>query len=298
MEHKRICPVCKKDVFHTSKYNRNAQDKKKRPCRTCSSIAKNKKYGNNKKFIERYATKGKNTGKNNAFFGKEHTEKSKEKMQISQQELDKKNNQSYQNKEFKEKCRRNGKLNGMRGKNVYSIWVTKYGKEEADKKDKIRKKKWSIAASGKNNPMYGKPSPQGSGNGWNGWYKGWFFRSLKELSYMIKEIEGRNKKWRTAETKDLRIKYVDYKGDERTYVADFFVEEKYLIEVKPEKLKSSITVRLKQAAAEQFCKENAFIYKIESIKTLSEQTIKKLHDSGDIKFTKRYEEKYNEKYNK
>ena len=40
----------------------------------------------------------------------------------------------------------------------------------------------------------------------------------------------KSKKSRTAETKDLKIKYVDYKGDERTYVADFLVEEKELIE--------------------------------------------------------------------
>ena len=70
-----------------------------------------------------------------------------------------------------------------------------------------------------------------------------------------KEIEAKNRRWRTAETKDLRIKYIDYKGDERTYIDDFLVEEKDLIEVKPKKLKSSLTVRLKAKAARKFCKE-------------------------------------------
>ena len=294
MKYKRKCPICKKDIYHTSKYNRNSQNKKKAPCRSCSSKIKNKKYGNNKKFIEKYATKGKNTGKDNAFYGKHHTEETKEKLR----KVDK---SPWKTEEFRKKMTSivpKGKDHYMYGKSLYIIWEEKYGKKEADRRMIIAKKNWSKSSSGKNNGMYGKPSPQGAGNGWNGWYKGWFFRSLKELSYMIKKIEAKNKKWRTAEIKDLRIIYIDYKGDKRTYVADFLVEEKYLIEVKPKKLQSSITVRLKQAAAEKFCKEKGLIYKIEDIKTLSEKEIKKLHDSGNIKFTNRYEEKYNERYNK
>ena len=293
MEYKRECPKCGKDIYHTSKYNRNAQDKKQRPCRRCSSIEKNKKYGNNKKFIERYATKGKSTGKDNPFYGKHHTEETKK-------ELRKIHKGCSRSQDFKDNLSKvsTGKSNPMYGKNYYDIWVSKYGKAEADKRHKEKKRKNSIASSGKNNPMYGKPSPNGAGNGWSGWYKGWFFRSLKELSYMIKKIEGKNKKWRTAETKDLRIKYVDYKGDERTYTADFLVEEKELIEVKPKKLKKSLIVRLKAKAARKFCKEKGFTYKIKDVKILLEKEIKKLHDDKIIKFTNRYEEKYNEKYNK
>lgn len=293
MEYKRDCPKCKKDIFHTSKYNRNALEKKGTLCRSCSSVEKNKKYGNNKKFIERYGTKGSNTGINNAFYGKHHTEETIEKIL-------KNRDYSYaKTKDFRKKqsINNSGIKNPMYGKTTYGIWVEKYGKEEADKRDKIRRKKWSIASSGKNNPMYGKPTPQGAGNGWSGWYKGWFFRSLRELSYMIKEIERKNKKWRTAETKDLKIKYIDYKRSERTYVADFLVEEKELIEVKPKKLKKSLTVRLKAEAARKFCKEKGLIYKIVDVKTLSEKEIKELHDKKIIKFTDRYEEKYNEKYN-
>jgi len=292
MEYKRICPICQKDIYHTSKYNRNSQDKKKRPCRTCSSIAKNKKYGNNKKFIEQYATKGQNTGKDNAFYGKEHTEETKAKLR--------KVDRSYtKTKKFRKKLSviNSGKKNPMYGKTFYNMWVEKYGKKEANKKLIEFKNNLSKRVSGSGNPMYGKPSPQGAGNGWSGWYKGWFFRSLKELSYMVKEIEAKNKKWRTAETKDLRIKYIDYKGDKRTYRADFLVEEKYLVEIKPEKLKSSLTVRLKQKAAQRFCKEKGFVYKIEDIKTLEKKNIRKLHDSKDLKFTNRYEKKYNETYN-
>ncbi len=293
MEYKRECPQCGKDIFHISKYSRNACKKAKRLCRSCSSVIKNKKYGNNKKFIERYATKGKNTGKDNPFYGKTHTKEAIEKT------LKKRDNSLYRTDKFRKKMSKvtSGNKNPMYGKSYYDIWVSKYGKIEADKRQKEKIRKNSIASRGENNPMYGKPSPHGAGNGWSGWYKRWFFRSLKELSYMIKEIEEKNKKWRTAETKDLRVKYIDYKGDKRTYIADFLVEEKELIEVKPKKLKKSLTVRLKAKAARKFCKEKGLIYKIKDIKTLSKEKIKKLHDNNDIKFTDRYEKIYNETYN-
>ena len=293
MEYKRNCPKCGKVLYYTSKYNRNALEKKGTLCMSCSSVIKNKKHGNNKKFIERYGTKGNNTGKDNAFYGKHHTEETKEKIL-------KDRDYSYaKTKDFRKKqsINNSGIKNPMYGKTYYDIWISKYGKIEADKRQKEKIRKNSIASSGKNNSMYGKSTPQGSGNGWSGWYKGWFFRSLRELSYMIKEIEGKNKKWRTAETKDLKIKYVDYKGDERTYVADFLVEEKELIEVKPTKLKKSLTVRAKAKAARKFCKEKGLIYKIKDVKILLEKEIKELHDKKIIKFTDRYEEKYNEKYN-
>lgn len=288
MEYKRECPECGKEVCFTNKYNRNAAVKQKRPCKSCSSIAKNKKYGNNKYFIERYGTKGKNTGKDNAFYGRKHSEESKKKISQNRDMSFSKTD------DFKKKISKvtSGKNNPMYGKTYYDIWVLKYGKEEADKREEVRRKKLSKALSGENNPMYGKPSPQGSGNGWSGWYKGWFFRSLKELSYMINVIEKNNSKWRTAETKDLRIPYIDYKGDNRTYTADFLVDEEELIEVKPEKLKSSITVRLKAKAARKFCKEQGLVYKIVDVVKLTKDKIKELHDKQIIKFTKRYEALY------
>jgi len=87
-------------------------------------------------------------------------------------------------------------------------WEEFYGKEKSNK----LKQNMSIRTSGENNPMYGKPSPQGSGNGWSGWYKGWYFRSLKELSYMINIIERFHLKWENGEQKKYRIEYKDWKG--------------------------------------------------------------------------------------
>jgi len=68
-----------------------------------------------------------------------------------------------------------GENNGMFGKSLYSVWLEKFGKDEADKREENRKskeknkkenkteqekkehgRKISIAISGENNPMFGK----------------------------------------------------------------------------------------------------------------------------------------------
>ena len=289
----RNCPQCERELSYSNKKNRNTAEKKNICCSSCSHKNAHKRPEvmlKNKKRSERLSEKYKGSG--NPFFGKKHSEETREKI-VKDRDFS-----VYKTKDFKDKMSKvtSGKKNPMYRKNYYNIWVEKYGTEEADRKMKELSKIRSENSSGSNNPMYGKPTPHGAGNGWSGWYKGWFFRSLRELSYMVKEIEGKNKKWRTAETKDLRIKYVDYKGDERTYIADFLIEEKELIEVKPKKLKKSLIVRLKAKAARGFCEEKGLVYKITDVKILSEKEIKKLHDDKIIKFIKKYQEMYNDRY--
>mgnify|MGYP000107791976 CR=1 FL=1 len=122
-----------------------------------------------------------------------------------------------------------GNKNPMYGKTVYDVWIDKYGIRTTFKKIKEQKIKQSINTTGKNNPMYGKTTPEKAGNGWSGWINEHFFRSLRELSYIIKELK--NKQWTTGEK--IRIPYINYNGANRTYAPDFIVEDKYLIEIKP-----------------------------------------------------------------
>jgi hypothetical protein len=174
----------------------------------------------------------------------------------------------------------------QKGKTIEELWGEATGKR--------LRKHYSDTRKGKNNNMYGKPSPPGSGNGWSGWYKGWHFRSLLELSYVINVLERFNFSWESAERKKFRISYIDWDGTLRNYFPDFIIENKYLVEVKPKNLYESAQVKLKTAAGEQFCKNNNLIYKLTTpIKTLTIKDIKILKDSGNLKFTKRYEEKYN-----
>jgi len=278
MEYIRKCPKCGKNVISKGKYARNnflKAIRKKTVCYSCSMKLRSKKY----------------TGKNNPFYGKRHSKKVIEKLKVPSAHC--------KTKWFRELRRKQttGKNNPMYGKNWYDFWVKKYGVKEAKVKLKKHKERKSIASSGKNNSMYGRPSPEGSGNGWSGWYKGWFFRSIKELSYMINIIEKNHLIWESAETKELSIKYIDYKGDERTYRADFLINNNVLVEIKPRKLENSISVLCKKKAAINFCKKKKLKYKIVfDPKLLSTEEMKKLYFTNQIKFLPRYEEMFKKKY--
>jgi len=275
-ELKRVCFDCKIDIIYKSKSGYETAIKNNSICRKCAASGeKNGMYGK--------------SGDLNPFYGKSHSEETIIKL--------KKVERGYtQTKEFRKKISdlTSGNNNPMYGKNVYDIWFEKYGEEIANKKLLITKKKHSDNNSGEGNPMYGKPSPNGSGNGWSGWYNGWFFRSLKELTYMIEVIERFNLKWESAETNKCKIQYEDYKGTPRNYFPDFIIEGKYIIEVKPKKLWDSDSVIRKRKAGELFCVENGLKYKITDITCISDKKILSLYNKGKIKFTNRYEIKFKE----
>lgn len=164
------------------------------------------------------------------------------------------NRDVYRTDSYKQKMSKitSGKNNPMYGRNFYDVWLVKYGKEKADLKLKEKGKKQSKLVSGSNNPMYGKPSPSGSGNGWKGWYKDVFFRSLRELCFMI-ECDNRGLFYTNGEK--IRIPYIDFKGNNRTYAPDFLIDNK-LIEIKPIRLQDSPNNLLKFQAAKEYCKNN------------------------------------------
>jgi hypothetical protein len=275
MTYIRKCPECNKKIKYKNLISFNNAKNKNSKCASCRS--------NWREY---------NKTHENAFKNKNHSDITKK--QISKSRLE--NGFDYQSPEFRQTMSNitSGEKNGMFGKTIKDTWIEKYGKEEAE----IRYKNWktniSKAIKGDKNPMYGKPSPQGSGNGWCGWYKGWFFRSLKELSYMIYVIERFNLKWETGEKRKFRIEYIDYTGNKRTYHPDFFINDKFLVEIKPKMLWKSDSVQRKQEAAIEFCKEHSFIYKLtESTKLLKLKEIKQLIKEEKLIFTKRYQEKFN-----
>lgn len=275
----RNCPICNNIISYKKKHTMLSAIKKNSECKSCSRKGeKNPMHG---KF-----------GELNPFFNKHHTKETKQKIVMN------KDYSSYKTDEFREKMRilALGQNNNMFGKSVYDVWVEKYGVEIANVKLEQFKLKQSKNSSGKNNPMFGKPSPVGSGNGWSGWYKGWFFRSIKELSYMINVIEKYNIGWCSAESNELQINYIDYSGDIRTYNADFILNKKYLVEIKPKKLWNSDSVRRKKNSAIKFCKENGLIYKLRDTPNITTERITELFISKQIIFIKRYEDKFIKKY--
>jgi hypothetical protein len=279
----RNCPKCGKEKTYSSVYTWKNACENNSVCRKCAAV--------NSGFLDRYAT-NKNSGESNPFYGKQHSEISRSKMATTDRSYTKTN-------EFKRKMREvvaRGSKHHMFGSSHYKIWVYKYGQEKADELELKRRQKTSSKTAGSLNPMYGKPSPQGSGCGWSGWYKGWFFRSLRELSYVVNNLEPDAHQWASAEKKELMIEYLDFAGKVRNYFADFIVDEKKLVEVKPTKLHGSDAVKRKQAAAELFCSAHGLSYELVDSSPLSPEEIKSLHDTQKIIFTKKYEKLYQENW--
>lgn len=263
----RKCPKCNNVVSHTNKYNCQRADKNKKICRKCDSLLKSERM----------------KGQGNHFFGKKHSTKTINMISLS-------NTGRKDSVETIERKRRFSlENNPMKGKSVYSVWLSKYGKKEADKRMKSFKAKQSKNSSGKGNPMYGKPSPKGSGNGYKGWYKNVFFRSLRELSYLI-TLEGKN--WKSGEL--LRIPYTDYSGHDRTYSPDFIIDEKIMVEIKPIRLHKSPAILIKKRAAEKYCKKHKMIYRLIDFERIPLEALKALVDKGDVVFQDRYKKRFNE----
>lgn len=102
--------------------------------------------------------------------------------------------------------------------------------------------------------------------------------------------------WISAEKCDLEIRYLDVKGTERTYRADFLVDSKALVEVKPIRLHNTALIKAKSMAAEAFCRSKGLEYLLIDPPMLSSEKIKSLHDNKTILFTQRYEKYYQERY--
>jgi len=184
-----------------------------------------------------------------------------------------------------------GKNNPMHGKSLHDVWVEKYGKDIADQKQLELNKKRSVQMKGKRNNMYGKPSPSKTGKGISGRYKDFYFRSLRELYYIITYLEPNNLPIISAERKDLEVPYTNYDGAERTYRADFLVGNT-LVEVKPKSLKDTPLIKLKEEAAKKFCEERNMIYEIEYIEISDYSKINDLYKNGLITIDEKKKEKF------
>lgn len=265
-----ICIICNKEIkYKTKTIYKTAIKNKIKKCRSC----KLKKY--QFQFKNRiHPLSKKMSGKNNPFYGKKHTEKTKEKL----------SNRDTTGWNMSRDVA--GNKNPMYGKKVYDIWIKKYGKEVADKKEKSWKEKLSIANSGKNNPMYGKSPPIGAGNGCSGWYNKHYFRSLAELNYIL-YLEYKNIKWSTAEVKEYRVKYIDEYGKCRTYCPDFIINNNTVIECKPRPLWNTPENILKKQFAKKHFKNVGLIYKVIDPGKIDNNILQSLIKNGNVVMLKK-----------
>jgi len=154
-----------------------------------------------------------------------------------------------------------------------------------------------MGRKGDKNYWFGKTPPFGSGNGWSGWYKGWYFRSLLELSYMINIIEKYGLKWETGELNTYKIQYT-HNENIKNYFPDFIIENKYMVECKPKKLWNTELVKNKKKAAEDFCINNNLIYKLRDVPKITDYEIFYLYKSGNLIWIDRYKEKFEKRLHK
>lgn len=135
-------------------------------------------------------------------------------------------------------------------------WEEIYGVEQAQKMHAHASKVFS----GKGNPAYGKVYKNG-GKSVKGWYRGIYFRSLFEYSYLkhLEKIGFDVTDEHQVIPEGLRIEY----GDQRTYVVDFVLPEQNLvIEIKPSYAVNSDNNRLKFAAAYEYCQKRGQEFRI------------------------------------
>ena len=137
--------------------------------------------------------------------------------------------------------------------------------------------------------MYGKPTPKKAGNGWQGWYNNQFFRSLRELSYIINVLEKYNLQWQSAE--NIRIPYINYDGNERTYSPDYLVNNNKLVEIKPKRLHNTPLVKLKKEAAEKYCFENKLIYELIDVEIIDIDKLRELVINNKVILTEKTKRK-------
>jgi hypothetical protein len=113
---------------------------------------------------------------------------------------------------------------------------------------------------------------------------------------MIKVIDRYNIKWESGENKKYKIQYIDRDGTSRNYFPDFIIENKYIVEIKPNKLKNTISVLEKRNAAIEHSNKLNMKYKITNVPPLTDDELKQLIDTNKIQLTERYVKKYKEKY--
>jgi hypothetical protein len=117
-----------------------------------------------------------------------------------------------------------------------------------------------------------------------GYYKSWFFRSLKELSYVLL-CEDNGLKWQTAEVEELAVWYEDIYGHRRKHYADFLVDGHIIVEVKPAKHQKGKLVQLKAKAMKAFCQQKGFEYMMVSPRKVNPERLSQLITNGLVIFT-------------
>ena len=290
----RNCPCCKEAIIYKSIISKRRADKKNEFCNSC--YKKSEEYLNilqtrkAKKKAAQIASwtperkkerSEKYSGEGNPFYGKTFSDDTIEKFRN-------KDFSYMKTVEFSEATRQGMKNSKnwnnwlLNIKSLKTLWIEKLGEEKALERWEDWKSKMSFSMSGEKNPMYGKPAPFKAGNGIQGWYNEHYFRSLRELSFMLK-LDSMNIKWVSGESHEFKIEY-ELDGVKRNYFPDFIVDDKIIVECKPLYLIETKQIKTKTFYAEKFCKERNMEYTIFDPEKIS---------IVDLKILKEYQQESN-----
>lgn len=154
----------------------------------------------------------------------------------------------HMKKLYKENPERNrGENNPMFRKGCVEVWRQSLSAEEFAVKMVEYRQMLSKQNSGSGNPMYGKPSPKGSGHGISGRWEGCHFRSLLELQFLEWHYHKFGCMPKTAETPSYKVSLPSGKH----YYPDFVRADGVVVEVKPRRLLSANAEKI-SAGREKF----------------------------------------------
>lgn len=318
----RKCPTCEKDLYYKTKKYLNMATKKKLNCKSCGkknndeifvsfrNCPQCKKQINYKKpislehandlnyqfklcrsCISSSVMKGKTVYDQwLKKYGKEIADQKLKEMKKKQSLNNKgEKNSNYGGKYSRFESAIKWNKENLKGKTLEEV----YGEEKA----KNIKHKIGKSNSGENNPMYGKESPQGSGNGWSGHFKKVQFRSINEFFY-LKYLFDNNIEFDNAEKKKYRVLY-EFNGTKRSYSMDFYLPESdEYIEIKPKKLVNTPLNIAKFSAAIEVYGNKFKILTEDNLQKISLDEMWNLYLNKELVFHKIYEEKFINFYNK
>lgn len=214
-------------------------------------------------------TKIDHVGENNPMYGKHHSDESKRLI-------------AKGNKKHRQQV---GFVDPRWGKNLYMVWLEKYGEEVANEKYVDYKELLSEVKAGYNHPMYGKVAGRNTGSGWKGTYRGKHFRSLKELSFLVNYVD-QFKLEAVLVGIEHGIAYEDMYTNKRVYYADYILNNKFMVEIMPDRdyVKTTTNWILKREAAEEYCRLKGWEYKMVIPIKISYSQIRQLMKDYKLQF--------------
>lgn len=155
-----------------------------------------------------------------------------------------------------------GRHDHVHGLKKYALEKTGKSLEEIHGSEAAKNLRLRLSSlqAGENNPAFGKIYDNG-GKSLKGYYKGRFFRSLLEYSFM-KHLESQGIALEVVEYESFKIPYT-LSGSPRTYTIDFYVKSQNIVyEVKPSYALKSVTNQCKFEAAQRFFESRGIMFKI------------------------------------